>query len=392
MTAAALARARGNSRLEGWVSLEAAGARPRPSVIFSFGVCMAGLRRGDWVQVRPYQQILETLDRAGKLDGMPFMPEMAAYCGQKFQVGAVAHKTCDTVNKTGGRRLRNTVHLAGLLCDGSAHGGCEAGCLLFWKEAWLTRLPESTATPGGARPAGCTDEELRRSTAPNGNRGVETVYSCQATCLPEASQLLPWWDVRQYFADFATGNHRAADVAKTLFVAAIRHLQDLPFGYRVAVSIYRRVHRWVTGREDPHVRGSVPDGQNTPLETLGLRAGELVRVKALGQIACTLDSRNKNRGMSFDPEMAPFSGQTRRVARRVTRIVDERTGKLITMKNPCIVLEGVVCTAQYSERRLLCPRALPSFWRESWLERVPEPAQGAAAEEAPVRPVTSDLS
>jgi hypothetical protein len=348
---------------------------------------MAGLRRGDWVRVRPYPHILETLDHSGKLDGMPFMPEMAAYCGQRFQVGAVAHKTCDTVNKTGGRRLRNSVHLEGLLCNGSAHGGCEAGCLLFWNEAWLIR-EGSAASPTVRSAAGCTDEQLRQSVTPGGQAGAEAVYSCQATCLPEASQLLPWWDIRQYFADIATGNHRASHVAKTLFLAAVGHLKDLPFGYRIAAAIYRLAHRALTGREDPHVHGSVPEGQQTPLERLDLQAGELVRVKSLPHIACTLDSRNRNRGMSFDPEMAPFSGEARRVARRVRTIVDERTGKLITLKNPCIVLDGVICTAQYSERRLLCPRALPSFWRESWLERVP---QAAPPPHAPVPPVTSDL-
>ena len=38
-------------------------------------------------------------------------------------------------------RMRNAVHLEGLRCDGQAHGGCQAGCLLYWKEAWLRRVP-----------------------------------------------------------------------------------------------------------------------------------------------------------------------------------------------------------------------------------------------------------
>jgi hypothetical protein len=58
------------------------------------------------------------------------------------------------------------------------------------------------------------------------------------------------------------------------------------------------------------------------------------------------------------------------VRERVTTIVDEKTGKLVHMKQPCIMLEGVVCTSEYSQCRLLCPRAIPPFWREIWLERV----------------------
>jgi hypothetical protein len=40
------------------------------------------------------------------------------------------------------------------------------------------------------------------------------------------------------------------------------------------------------------------------------------------------------------------------------------------MKQPCITLEGVVCNSEYSNCRLNCPRAIPAYWREVWLERV----------------------
>jgi hypothetical protein len=68
----------------------------------------------------------------------------------------------------------------------------------------------------------------------------------------------------------------------------------------------------------------------------------------------------------------PYCGNTYRVARRLARIVDERTGRLIQMKNESIVLEGVACEARYSYCRMFCPRAIESYWREIWLERVPE--------------------
>ena len=57
---------------------------------------------------------------------------------------------------------------------------------------------------------------------------------------------------------------------------------------------------------------------------------------------------------------------------RVTRIVDEKSGKLLEFKNPCIILEGVACESRYSECRLFCPRSIYSYWREIWLERVGE--------------------
>ena len=110
-------------------------------------------RVGDRVRVRDADAILATLDADGRHDGLPFMPEMWQYLGRTLVVDAVVHRTCDTV-KTGGasgttRRMEDVVHLAGVRCDGSAHGGCQARCLVYWNEAWLERLP-STRT--GAAP------------------------------------------------------------------------------------------------------------------------------------------------------------------------------------------------------------------------------------------------
>ena len=40
---------------------------------------------------------------------------------------------------------------------------------------------------------------------------------------------------------------------------------------------------------------------------------------------------------------------------------------MLRMKNPCIVLEGIVCEGAHN---LSCPRAITLDWREIWLERV----------------------
>ena len=117
-------------------------------------------KTGGWVQVRSKEEILRTLDSNGQLDGMPFMPEMFAYCGTRFQVYKRAHKTCDTVFPVRGRRVARAVHLE-TRCSGDGHGGCQAGCLLFWKEAWLQpvdpadsrlvqQIGNASAPPGSA--------------------------------------------------------------------------------------------------------------------------------------------------------------------------------------------------------------------------------------------------
>jgi hypothetical protein len=338
------------------------------------------LKVGDLVEVRSKEEILATLDADGTLESMPFMPEMLQYCGRQIAVAAVAHKTCDTAHRTGGRKLDRMVHLNGARCDGSAHGGCEADCNLFWREEWLRPVsPEQrrTSAKSGARPArGCTEERLHEATRATLLSAKTPPYRCQATQLFAASSALTWWDLRQYVYDVRTGNHRFGQVVRVLCLAATYQLMRLPLGYRMFRSLYGWLHVRLTGQPPPHVTGIIPQGATTPVESLGLRAGELVRVKPVNQIAATLNVTNKNRGMLFDVEEVPYCGKSFRVRGRVTRIINERSGCMLSMQSPCIILESVVCQGHYSQGRLLCPRAITPYWRENWLERA-GPGTGA---------------
>jgi hypothetical protein len=105
----------------------------------------------------------------------------------------------------------------------------------------------------------------------------------------------------------------------------------------------------------------------TPTGRLGLQPGELVRIKSKNDILATLDENLLNRGMGFDEEMSRYCGQTAVVQARVERCLDEKTGRMLTMKSPCIILENVVCAGAYNAN---CPREFVPFWREIWLERV----------------------
>src|SRR5581483_6061338 len=90
------------------------------------------LRRGDLVEVKSPSEILATLDQRGALADLPFMPEMAPFCGRRFTVERRAEKICDTIHYTGSRRLHGAVLLEDLRCDSSAHDGCQAECRFFW--------------------------------------------------------------------------------------------------------------------------------------------------------------------------------------------------------------------------------------------------------------------
>lgn len=334
-------------------------------------------RTGDLVEVRGKEEILATLDEKGCLDGLPFMPEMLAYCGKQLVVEAVAHKTCDTARQMGtARRLNETLHLRGARCDGSAHGGCQAECLLFWKAAWLKPVSRERRAVAGM-PAAYTETPATPAFLQDATRvggSTDSVrYSCQATQLCDASRLLPWWDVRQYVLDVTTGNRTLGQTVRVLFLASLRAIaRRMPFGYRAFNSFTEATHRMLTGRGAPRFNGQVPAGQQTPAATLGLQPGELVRIRTLAEIEQTLNAQSKNRGLYFDPsEMAQQCGRVARVRKTVTNIIEESTGKMMQMKGACVVLDNVYCQSENSRCRLNCPRAIYSYWREAWLERVP---------------------
>src|SRR3954454_14405294 len=160
------------------------------------------LRVGELVQVRSPEEILATLDEHGELDSLPFMPEMLRFCGRQFRVYRRADKACDTIDWASLRRMDNAVHLAQLRCDGSAHGGCQAGCLLYWKEAWLERVAPDRdggvrAAPDEGSAAEPADSPALALLEPHTRKGVEdgqTIDSCQPTQLKHATPSeLPWW-------------------------------------------------------------------------------------------------------------------------------------------------------------------------------------------------------
>jgi hypothetical protein len=342
------------------------------------------LRAGDWVEVRSKEEILATLDNNGRLEGLPFMPQMFEYCGKRLKVFKRAHKTCDTINNTGGRTLPNAVHLE-VRCNGKAHGDCHAACLIFWKEAWLRPIDEKAASAGvpseEPKPLAlpnktvCTEEEVWKATrAQNQKADDETRYVCQATEMPHYTTRISWWDARQYIEDYASGNVDMGRIIRGLIYMSYWHI------FHAKRNRIGRPSRWLYdwfqglwgGIPFPRWKGTIPAGQSTPLSILNLQPGELVCVKSYKEILATVDDENKNRGMAFDAELVPYCGGTYRVRTVVKNFIDEKTGKMMSLKTPAVILEGVWCQARYSNRRFFCPRAIYSWWREAWLERVPE--------------------
>jgi hypothetical protein len=316
------------------------------------------LRPGETVEVRTAAEILTSLGDDGALDGVPFMPEMLQYVGRRFTVSRRVEKICDTIAMTGSRRMHDTVYLEDLRCNGSGHGGCQAGCRIYWKEAWLRRVDGEAVEPDMSGGAAQLEQRAKIGARPVRQVDGESteVWRCQATEALKATDALKTSDARQYWRELASGNfglHRFLRVA-------VR-------GFFQEVAIRIRPKRWV-----PLSGGA---RHQSPEEPLDLQPGDLVQVRSPTEIAPTLDANGRNRGLSFDREMLPYCGGTYRVKDSVQRIIDERTGRMIHISRDCLILEGVVCSGERSVGRWFCPREIYPYWREAWLRRVDEPLQ-----------------
>ena len=290
---------------------------------------------GERIRVRPWTEILATLDATGCLAGLPFMEEMFPACGQSFVVWRRIEKTC--VESDGMRRMEGTVMLNDGRCNGRCHGGCAKGCRILWREAWLepdgaTRNPVSSITPG--------------PNFPFPGRRADGRYFCQSTELLHATNELLKADPRQYVRDVV---RRTWTLREMLAFAAVALRLRLRVLFRGMSSVRLRSRQ-----------------TRTPSEALDLSPGEWVEVKSREEIQATLDQRGRNRGLEFPMYMLPFVGRKFQVERRVGRLILENTGEMRELKHT-VALKGVTCDGY--GRWGGCPRDACHLWREIWLRR-----------------------
>ena len=310
------------------------------------------LKTGDWVEVRSPLEIAKTLDQEGECDGLPFMPEMLPYCGQRFRVLRRAEKTCIQF-PDGGYKIRefrgvDVFLLGGLRCSGSSHDGCQRACLLFWKAEWLRRV--------GGEQAGVVKRnsgyellgaKLRTRVGPGR-------YVCQSTELAKATQPLTRSRILvKCFYEVRSGSRGIWEMIGLILA---------PFWRKVTAKIPRR-----------RLAGEL---KKTPVGDLQLQPGELVEIKSAVEISQTLDARGRNRGLSCDYGMCQYSGRRYRVRNRLDRMISEATGEMRQVEGT-VILEDLHCLCW----NVLggCPRQDFMYWRELWLRRVELPIAATRA-------------
>lgn len=335
------------------------GLRPRRAgsvsrwITRAWSARIGGLRVGDEVEVRSLAEIQRTLDAAGTFEGLPFQPEMAAYCGGRFRVYRCIDKIYDYGRTSRMRRLKSAVTLIGLRCDGSAHGGCQARCYLIWKQAWLKPVSNAGGTgfhaPAAGTPAGDSVPAVggsvdRPSAGPTPSVTPEQSFRCQLTQLAAASTPLHDWDIRQDLRPVMLGNVTLAAFTVAMLTRFFNRVQALRRG--VPFPMLSRCDRAVT------------------ITPLPVAPGQHVRVCTASEIATTLDARSRNRGLWFDLDMLRHCGRPYEARARVERLIDAVSGRMVLMKTPCLILEGVVASGEFLR---FCPQHEPIFWREVWL-------------------------
>ncbi len=301
------------------------------------------LLAGDTVEIRSVAEIQATLDSNGLVDGLPFMPEMARLCGQRARVFRVLDKVYDYGKSKRMRRVDNAVLLVGMHCDGSAHGGCEAGCSMIWRTNWLQRAPAALPTTKA------TMHEPRTAIPDRGAESPTRLFKCQFTQLSDASRPLSTWSIRKEIRPVLSGNF----TWRTMLI-----------GW--ATRAFNLVQQFRRGATFPTQQLAA-----TPPIDASIAVGDSVRVRPSGVIAATLNAQNKNRGLWFDRDMLKHCHHTYQVERRVSRIVDVNSGSLITMKTPCYVLAGVCYSGEFQQ---FGPQHEDLYWRSIWLEPAQVPS------------------
>jgi hypothetical protein len=288
------------------------------------------------MKVKRPSEILKTLDRDGKLDGLPFMPEMAAYCGSCVRVVRSARRTC--VVGHGFREMKNAVFLQDARCDGGYHDQCHRGCLFFWKHDWL----EPAHGPPAEQAAWSGHEAAAAEQLLNLRTRAGARYVCQSTELRTATTALHRWDVRPWLRELLARELSLSDFARVL----VR-------------TLWRRASGGTGGRPLKGIAGQKSKGD------LDLRRDEWVVMKPIGELRHHLDEKGGNCGLGFPPTMLHAIGRRYRVAFPVRQIILEQTGTMVRLSHT-VALDGLLCEGVDVA---LCPRAEFLYCRESWLHR-----------------------
>ena len=292
------------------------------------------IRPGTSVRIRSEQEIINTLDDSGCVDGILFMPEMRGYCGGVYIILKCVNRIL--IEGTGVRGLSDAFILEGIRCDGNGHGECQRLCHILWKACWLDF--EGINIDPGIDKAGTPKLTKSYPGNPSNCQG-------QASVLIKATHPVSVFNPEQYLQDQQSGTRSLSETCAMLMSMAIKRL------FWRSHKIYR-----LLVRRQP----------KTSYLIQLLQPGDLVKVRSRQEIKELLDWERKTQGLLFAEAMWRYCGKQFRVIQVVNRIVVEQTGLLQKVRD-IYLLEGVTCDGKAFRG---CPRMCFWFWKGAWLKKV----------------------
>jgi hypothetical protein len=99
------------------------------------------LQPGEWIEIKPLEEIVPTLDVHARNRGLQFSHDLAVQCGRTFRVRSRLDRMI--IEGTGHMvAMKNTVLLEGAMCPcEQVVGGCPRMDHIYWREIWLRRVP-----------------------------------------------------------------------------------------------------------------------------------------------------------------------------------------------------------------------------------------------------------
>lgn len=132
---------------------ELSGQRPSTGAPALSPPASLGLKEGERVRVRSWEQIEATLDGDERTGGLAWMALQRQFCGGTYTVARQVERFFDERTRRM-LKVKGVVLLEGVHCMPPKGGpedyaGCQRMCLLFWKEAWLERVADGDPSARG---------------------------------------------------------------------------------------------------------------------------------------------------------------------------------------------------------------------------------------------------
>src|SRR5438552_14608331 len=197
-------------------------------------------------------------------------------------------------------RTDDVVLLDGLRCSGAEHDGCQKACMIFWREAWLSKVEDTVSSQETRRDPQSTLSHIDSDGREKLRARLKTLsgpktYFCQASELLNATNELSRWErFGKSFSEVHAGNCSSLEMAQ-----------------RIGIWVFWRIRRVFLGA---YARGT---NKSTAAGGINLQPGAWVEVEPMESITETLNESAHNRGLYFTPAMRVLCGEQHRVEKKV---------------------------------------------------------------------------